>query len=84
MSRGFIAALAGIAMTILSWYGPWAWPAAPAFGTLHLFFGSGQSWIELPESQRAAILVLLIAINVGSWAAVAWILLRLRRWSSAP
>ena len=31
-----------------------------------------------------AILVLLIAINVGSWAAVAWMLLRLRRWSSAP
>ena len=83
MSRGFVCALFGIAMTLLSWYGPWAWPAAPAFATLHLLYGSGASWTELPESQRAAMLVLLIAINVAFWGAALWALMRLRRGAAA-
>ena len=77
MSRSFISALAGIGMTIFSWYGPWAWPAFPAFATLRIVFGSGQSWIELPETQRAGILVLLIAVNVAFWGATAWAMMRL-------
>jgi hypothetical protein len=72
MSRGFMSALAGIGMTLFSWYGPWAWPAWPAFATLHLIFGSGQSWIELAEPQRAWILVVIIAINVAFWGALAF------------
>ena len=34
MSRGFPSASAGIAMTIFSWYGPWEWPAWPAFAVI--------------------------------------------------
>ncbi len=68
-----MSALAGIGMTIFSWYGPWEWPAWPAFATLRLVFGKGQDWVELPYNTRAAVLVGLIAINVGVWAAVAWI-----------
>ena len=30
ISRGFIAALGGIGMTLLAWFGSWAWPGWPA------------------------------------------------------
>ena len=76
MSRGFIASLAGIGMTIFSWYGPWELPAWPAFAIIRLVFGKGQSWLELPYNTRAAVLVALIAVNVGVWAGVAWGLMR--------
>jgi hypothetical protein len=82
MSRGFIASLLGIAMTLLSWYGPWAWPAWPAFTALRLVFGSGQSWLELPEPRKAAIVVVLIAINVAFWGGVAYAAMRVARATS--
>lgn len=71
MSKSFIFTVIGLAMTLASWYGPWAWPAAPAFAALHLVFGNGASWQELPYAGRAAVLVALIAINSGCWALVA-------------
>jgi hypothetical protein len=71
MSRGFLCALTGLGMTLLSWYGPWAWPAWPAFTAIDLVFGhSGFS--EYPFGVRSAIVVLLIVVNVAFWAAVAY------------
>ncbi len=71
MSRSFVCALIGIAMTLLAWYGPWAWPAWPALTALTLVFGKGDVWSELPFAGRAAVLVALIVINVGFWGLVA-------------
>ncbi|MEA2163050.1 MAG: hypothetical protein QOK37_1177 [Thermoanaerobaculia bacterium] len=63
-SRGFIAALAGIAMTLLAWFGPWAWPGWPAGVALDLL----ASFPDLSQAAKASIVVLLIIINVGTWA----------------
>ena len=76
MSRGFLSALAGIAMTIFSWYGPWEWPAWPAFAVIHVVFGSGGWYLDLSFAARAAVIVILIAINVAAWAGVAYLLAR--------
>ena len=69
MSRGFISLLTGIGMTLFSWYGPWEWPAWPAFTAVRLAFGSG-GYDELPFAQKAAVLVGLIVLNVVFWAAI--------------
>ncbi|HUP45893.1 MAG TPA: hypothetical protein VM779_10320 [Thermoanaerobaculia bacterium] len=68
MSRGFLCALSGIALTIFSWYGPWGWPAWPAFAVLHLVFGTGGGYHELPPAGRGAVIVALLVINVTAWA----------------
>lgn len=67
MSRGFIAALAGLAITIFAWWSPWIWPAWPSifvFNRIHDFH-------EYSHSLQAVITVLLIAFNVAVWAFVA-------------
>jgi len=69
LSRGFACAIFGIAMTLLSWYGPWAWPAFPALTTLRLF----PDFADYAFSVRGAIIVLLIGINVAFWAGAAWL-----------
>jgi hypothetical protein len=85
VSRGFVCSLFGIAMTVFSWYGPWEWPAWPAFALLHLVFGSGAAWQELPYGQRAAVVIVLIIINSGFWALLAAAVWSLgRRLSSRP
>jgi hypothetical protein len=68
MSRGFIASLAGIAMTLFGWYGPWAWPAAPAFAVIRIAFGTDSNFADLPYAEKGAFVVLLILVNVGAWA----------------
>lgn len=73
MSRGFVCALIGVAMTLLAWYGPWAWPAWPAFAVIRLFFGSGESWLELPFVARSAVLALLILVNVSFWGGMTFL-----------
>ena len=73
MSRGFACAVFGIAMTLFSWYGPWAWPAFPALTVMRILVGTQTSFADLPYSTRAAAIVLLIAINVAFWAAAAWL-----------
>jgi hypothetical protein len=82
LSRGFVCSLIGIGMTLFAWYGPWEWPAWPAFTALDLFFGHG-GYAELPFTQRAAVLVGLIVLNVGSWGLATYAALaavdRLRR-----
>jgi hypothetical protein len=71
LSRAFVCTLIGIAMTVFSWYGPWEWPAWPAFALLHLIFGNGASWQELPYATRGAVLIGLIVVNSGFWALIA-------------
>lgn len=79
MSRGFLSALAGLAMTLLAWYGPWEWPAWPAFAVIELAFGTHTSFADLPYATRAIAIVVLIIVNVTAWGAVAWAAMRLRR-----
>lgn len=68
LSRGFVASLAGIAMTLFAWYGPWAWPAAPAFAVIRVAFGSDSNFADLPYAEKSAFVVLLILVNAGAWA----------------
>lgn len=77
MSRLFVCILAGVAITIVGYFGIWEWPAWPAFGVLYLLFGAGDPWLELSTTARAAVLVGLIAVNIASWTAVVWIILKL-------
>ncbi|HVT43042.1 MAG TPA: hypothetical protein VMT00_01510 [Thermoanaerobaculia bacterium] len=67
-SRGFLSALAGLGVTILGWYSPWAWPAWPATVGLDLFFAD---FSEMSYGARAAAVVVLIALNVAVWALIA-------------
>jgi len=73
VSRGFVCAMFGLAMTLFSWYSPWAWPAWPALTTMHIIVGTQTTFADLPYAARGAVIVLLIAINVAFWAAVAWL-----------
>ncbi len=76
MSRGFIAALIGLAMTLLAWYGPWAWPAWPAFTAIDLVFGH-TGFADYLFGVRSAIVVVLIVLNVSFWGVIAYGLMRL-------
>jgi hypothetical protein len=67
VSRSFVSALSGIAMTLLAWYGPWAWPAWPAFTALRLAFGTGEVYDEMTNAWRAVVVVALIVINIAFW-----------------
>lgn len=69
VSRGFVSALGGVAMTLLAWYGSWAWPGWPASVAIDLL-GRFASFPELPRPEKGAFVVLLIIINVGVWGAV--------------
>lgn len=66
-SRGFIAALGGIAMTLLAWFGSWAWPGWPASFAIDLL--GVTDFAGFPRLAKSAVVVLLIIINVGTWAA---------------
>jgi hypothetical protein len=76
VSRGFIAALIGLALTIFSWYGPWAWPAWPAFTAIDLVFGH-TGFADYPFKVRSAIVVFLIILNVSVWGVIAYVAMRL-------
>jgi hypothetical protein len=83
-SRGFIASLGGIAMTLLAWFGSWAWPGWPASTAIDLL--GFADFAELPRVAKSAVVVLLIIINVGTWAAAlrAAMLLVRKSTSSTP
>jgi len=54
-------------VTLLAWFGPWAWPGWPASVAIDLL----TRFTDYPESHlgRSGMVVLLIIINVGIWAA---------------
>ena len=84
ISRGFLAALGGIAMTLLAWFGSWAWPGWPASFAIDLL--GFADFAELPRLAKSSIVVLLIIINVGTWAIIlrAAMLLVRKSSSTAP
>jgi hypothetical protein len=81
ISRGFIAALGGIAMTLLAWFGSWAWPGWPASIAIDLL--GFADFAELPRLAKSAVVVLLIIVNVGTWAALIRATMLLLRKSAA-
>jgi hypothetical protein len=73
LSRSFLSAMFGIAMTLFSWWSPWAWPAAPALAMIRILVGTQTSFADLPYVTRATVFVVLIVINVAAWAFAAMI-----------
>ena len=69
MSRGFIASLFGLAITFFAWWSPWAWPAWPSLLAFNAF--DHGAFAELSHTGQAIVTVLLIALNVAVWAAIA-------------
>jgi len=69
VSRGFIAALGGVGMTLLAWFGSWAWPGLPASAAIDLL-GRFGDFPDLPRFEKSVVVILLIIINVGTWAVV--------------
>jgi hypothetical protein len=67
VSRGFVAALGGAGMTLLAWFGPWAWPGWPASLAIAIL-GKFADFADLSHPLKAVAMVLLIIINVGTWA----------------
>jgi len=82
VSRGFIAAIGGIAMTLLAWFGSWAWPGWPASFAIDLL--GFADFADFPRYAKSAVVVLLIIINVGTWAAVIRAAMMPIRKSSSP
>ena len=70
MSKGFISALGGIALTLLGWYGPWEWPGWPGILVLDHFVAPRGLLSETPVYVRVLTMFALIAINVGIWGAL--------------
>ena len=73
MSRGFVATLVGLAITIASWFSPWAWPAWPALTLLSVASRPGT------YAGRAAFVVVLIVGNAAFWAAIAYVVLYMKK-----
>jgi hypothetical protein len=67
VSLGFVATLGGIALTLLAWFGSWVWPGWPASFALDVL-GHFSSFPDLPRLAKVVTVVLLIVINVGTWA----------------
>jgi hypothetical protein len=76
MSRGFMATLGGIALTLLAWFGSWVWPGWPASLALDAL-GHYAALPDLPRWAKVAVVVALIVINVGTWAVVTRALMQL-------
>ena len=68
MSRGFISALVGLAITFFAWWSPWLWPAWPSYFAFKLDHGG---FAELSHTGQSIVTVLLIAFNVAAWGLVA-------------
>ncbi|MGH9458821.1 MAG: hypothetical protein ACRD2J_14405 [Thermoanaerobaculia bacterium] len=81
MSRGFLAALGGIAITIYAWFSSSLWPAWPSLAVFPLV----DDFLDPSSRYREAVVVVLIAVNIGGWAVVLYVLGALtRRMSRHP
>ena len=71
-------------MTLLAWFGSWAWPGWPASFAIDLL--GFADFAELPRLAKSGVIVLLIMINVGTWAVIlrAAMLLVRKSSSTAP
>jgi hypothetical protein len=74
ISKGFAAAILGLGVTLLAWFGSWEWPAWPAFTVLHLFFPRG-GFGDISFRLRSAVVVALMIVNVSFWGVLAWLLM---------
>jgi hypothetical protein len=72
VSRGFVCALFGIAITVVAWFAPWEWPAWPALAIIAVINRAGLPFAALPYPIRAAVIVAMFAANVAAWAGVAY------------
>ncbi len=77
-SPGFLRAVFGILVTVLAWFGPWSWPAWPAMAVLAIAFSPEHPFVALPFNARAAIVVVLMFVNVAVWALVVYGIGRVR------
>ncbi|MFA6955977.1 MAG: hypothetical protein WC538_08920 [Thermoanaerobaculia bacterium] len=79
VSGGFACALAGVAISLLAWNGPWSWPAWPALALLAVAFPPERSFALLPFAGRTAVIAIAVAVNVAAWGYATALLLRLLR-----
>ena len=77
-SPGFLRAIFGILVTVLAWFGPWAWPAWPAMAVLAIAFSPARPFVALSYDARSVVVVILLAVNVVSWALAAWAIGKVR------
>jgi hypothetical protein len=66
-SRGFLASLAGVAITLFAWFTPWSWPAFPALIALAFLKTVGRT-----QAVRDVVIVVLIAMNSAVWGAIVY------------
>jgi len=72
MSRGFTCILFGLAVSVCSWYVPYAFVSWPATFVVRMLAGRGVLFQDLPNAQRTAMFVVLLIINSAFWAAIAF------------
>lgn len=77
VSRGFVCTLVGAALTVGSWFSPWAWPAWPALAAIDLLTLASITYADMSGLGRAAVVVGLITINILVWGVCAFLLSRL-------
>jgi len=71
VSKGFLSALAGLAITILAWTAPLEWPSWPATAGMWILSETGFDFADQEPVRKSILIVLLIALNVGSWGVIA-------------
>jgi len=77
MSRGTRCVLFGLAMTALAYVGPWHWPGWPAIALLDFVLARWAPSTVSPVLRASGTLVLLF-VNAGFWALLAWLAWKLR------
>jgi hypothetical protein len=66
-SRGFLSALAGLAITLFAWFTPWKWPAFPALVALSFLKTIGRT-----QAERDVVIIVLIAVNTAVWSLIVY------------
>jgi hypothetical protein len=74
-SRRLRCAVFGLAMTILARLGPWDWPGWPAVTVLDLALTYAAPSVAGPVVKGVGLIVLIV-VNAGFWALVAYSALR--------